>query len=206
MGSLTKIKALRDERDAEAFVRNLFGLLNVIEHLIERLEDESSAFSSDDLARYSFRYYHDEFSAFLASAPKQSTLKKLYPGHADLAAHVTDILPTIDNLSKARYALLEHHLVDTKDDLQRDSLAGIHGLSNDDRAGMMGLTIEQLAAYDAQLDKFGHFVIGMTERMGLASLLRDALEAPPGKKSAAEHIAQRKLHGGSRGASAPSVD
>jgi hypothetical protein len=206
MGSLTKIKSLRDERDADAFVRNLFGMLNVLEHLIERLEDESSAFSSDDLARYSFRYYHDEFSAFLASAPKQSTLKKLYPGHADLAAHVADILPTLDSISKARYAIFQHYMVDTKDDLQRDELAGVHGLSKEDRAGMMGLSTDQLAAYDAQLDRFGHFNLSMTERMSLASAMRDALEAPPVKKSAGEHIAQRKLHGGTRGASAPSVD
>lgn len=198
---MTLMKSLRDERDVHAFIRDLFGMLNLIEHIIEWLEDDSRDFSSDDLSRISFRYYHDTFTAFLADPAKRKALKRLSPGHDPLVDHVNDILPLIDSLSRARYALLEHHMVATKDALIQDDTFGVSGLQAKDRAGILGITEDQLAIYNTQLDRFGYFLLGATERQAFAATLRGALETPPEKKT--KSTAQR--HGPDRGPSAPTA-
>lgn len=203
--SLVTIKALKQERQAHKFLMNFLGLVSLIEQQIDHLEDETQDYSSHDLSYINFGYYSELFSTYLSDPENIKAFKRFYPGHAHLLDHGSEILPAIQRLRQARYDLLESHLVETKDDLQRDPWFGVVGATKADRCQLLGLTEAQLAIHDAQLDRFGHFLLGQTERRALAAAYRAELEEAPVEPDASAKKARAEKLKGSRKHAGPSV-
>lgn len=169
------INRLAKHRDAERFRSELFAIISLLEHWVERLNDDTLEWSSADLATMTLRGPYGRLEAFLSSQERLEHLVDAHPHEAcELIQAAVDLLPALWRIREARWGILQHY-TDGAGGLYQDVLEPRHAFTLKDRGAFRGLTESQQANYEAQLCRLGHLRITKTDRMQLRDAIRREL-------------------------------
>lgn len=160
---------LTRERDCYMFIQRLFGVVN----LLEKLEEAIAAgddIAVDRLMWLQFEKDKEPLEAVLSDPKTVALFKQLYPTQKYLLASGAQALSVLSSLHTVRNQILADHLRPDGKDVHRDVLPP---LKRAERALLRGLTEEQQAAYEAQLDDRGFMRLSSSEK----NLLKQAISA-----------------------------
>lgn len=167
-------RLLTTERACREYYNHVLGLTNWAIELADRLESDE-VFTADYLMRLHFDRHKISLERLLNDRAAVAAFEQLYPQHAHLIAAGRELCDSFSRLHTVRQAIICHHARPDGCDVHNhaEALERVGGMSHEDVAGMHGLNVQQLAAWQAQTDQLGFVYLSSAER----ATLRDAILA-----------------------------